>query len=253
MVRKPSGCGCRRPPPTLGSGFDAAAVALNFFLDIEAEAAAEFSIVATGQDSKLCSRLKHNLILEIYSRILAENGQTGNGPSRSACRMTFRLEWDVDPRLQAGLPQSPWPSISANSAGVPSAFWKRLAHWKAIRITPPPVGWADLLPQQTKAGQYAWRVLNLQRPGVRSWCCRPQSLATSKARAVLPASYTSADVVANLQAVSMLGLGICSGPWRPAASRNARSDPPALSCGDVPDVAEACFLWPEEAEFWESV
>jgi len=33
-----------------------------------------------------------------------------------------------------------------------------------------------------------------------------ESLATSKARAVLPASYTSADVVANIQAVSMLGL-----------------------------------------------
>jgi homoserine kinase len=33
-----------------------------------------------------------------------------------------------------------------------------------------------------------------------------ESLSTSKARAVLPASYTSADVVANIQAVSMLGL-----------------------------------------------
>ncbi len=32
------------------------------------------------------------------------------------------------------------------------------------------------------------------------------SLATSKARAVLPASYASADVVANIQAASMLGL-----------------------------------------------
>ena len=59
----------------LGSGFDAAAVALNFFLEIEAEAAEEFSIVATGQDSKLCSRLKNNLILEVYGRILAENGR----------------------------------------------------------------------------------------------------------------------------------------------------------------------------------
>ena len=34
----------------LGSGFDAVAVALNFFLEIEAEAAEAFSIVATGQD-----------------------------------------------------------------------------------------------------------------------------------------------------------------------------------------------------------
>jgi homoserine kinase len=34
----------------------------------------------------------------------------------------------------------------------------------------------------------------------------PHSLATSKARAVLPDSYSSADVVANLQAVSLLGM-----------------------------------------------
>ena len=39
----------------------------------------------------------------------------------------------------------------------------------------------------------------------------PQSLATSKARAVLPASYTSEDVVANIQAVSMLGLAFAQG------------------------------------------
>jgi homoserine kinase len=38
-----------------------------------------------------------------------------------------------------------------------------------------------------------------------------ESLATSKARAVLPATYSSADVVANLQAVSMLGLAFAQG------------------------------------------
>lgn len=38
-----------------------------------------------------------------------------------------------------------------------------------------------------------------------------ESLATSKARAVLPLTYTSADVVANIQAVSMLGLAFAQG------------------------------------------
>jgi homoserine kinase len=37
------------------------------------------------------------------------------------------------------------------------------------------------------------------------------SLATSEARAVLPASYTRADVVANLQAASLLGLAFAQG------------------------------------------
>ena len=38
-----------------------------------------------------------------------------------------------------------------------------------------------------------------------------ESLATSKARAILPGNYTSADVVKNLQAVSMLGLAFAQG------------------------------------------
>jgi homoserine kinase len=38
-----------------------------------------------------------------------------------------------------------------------------------------------------------------------------EPLATSKARAVLPASYSLADVVSNLQSVSMLGLAFARG------------------------------------------
>ncbi len=60
----------------LGSGFDAAAVALNFGLQIEAQAAEKFSIEASGRDSDQCSRVENNLILEIYKRILESNGKT---------------------------------------------------------------------------------------------------------------------------------------------------------------------------------
>ena len=59
----------------LGPGFDAAAVALDFSLDIEAEAAAEFSIAATGEDQERCGRLEDNLVLEIYKRLLIGNGR----------------------------------------------------------------------------------------------------------------------------------------------------------------------------------
>ena len=72
----------------LGSGFDAVAVALNFFLAIEAEAAETFSISATGQDSSLCSLLNHNLILDNYSRILAENG-------KAATPLAIRMQNDI--------------------------------------------------------------------------------------------------------------------------------------------------------------
>ncbi len=38
-----------------------------------------------------------------------------------------------------------------------------------------------------------------------------EPLATTAARAVLPASYSSADVVANIQSVAMLGLAFAQG------------------------------------------
>jgi len=41
----------------LGSGFDAVAVAFDFYLEIEATPAAAFSIEATGRDRERCSRL----------------------------------------------------------------------------------------------------------------------------------------------------------------------------------------------------
>ena len=54
----------------LGSGFDAAAVALNFYLEIVAAPAAAFSIEATGRNDEHIARLENNLILEIYKRLL---------------------------------------------------------------------------------------------------------------------------------------------------------------------------------------
>src|SRR5476651_461602 len=59
----------------LGPGFDTAAVALDFYLHIEAEAAEEFSIVATGRDAERCARLHDNLVLDLYRKLLAENGR----------------------------------------------------------------------------------------------------------------------------------------------------------------------------------
>ena len=59
----------------LGPGFDAAAVALDFFLEIEAEPAVEFSIAATGRDREQCSRLENHLILEVYRKLLENNGR----------------------------------------------------------------------------------------------------------------------------------------------------------------------------------
>src|SRR5271167_748507 len=59
----------------LGPGFDAAAVALDFYLDIKAEPASEFSITATGRDRERCRRIEDNLILGVYKRLLDSHGR----------------------------------------------------------------------------------------------------------------------------------------------------------------------------------
>jgi homoserine kinase len=189
----------------LGSGFDAAAVALNLGLKIEAEAAKEFSIEASGLDSDQCSRLENNLILEIYKRILESSGKTatpisirmhneiplGMGCGSSAAgRLAAvslavhfgELDWCPEQILEEACALEGHPDNAAAcwlGGFVAAASEGRAVH--VARVEPPA----------------AWRaIIVLPR----------DSLATSKARAVLPASYSSADVVANIQAVSMLGL-----------------------------------------------
>ncbi len=194
----------------LGSGFDTTAVALNLFLNINAREADEFSISASGTDADQCSRLNDNLILDIYRRILEKQGRPlkplaismhneiplgmGCGSSAAgrlaAIAMAVHfggLDWSSDRILEEACELEGHPdNASACWFGgfVAASSEGRSVH--VARVDPPS----------------QWRAIVVQP-------C--ESLATSKARAVLPTSYSSADVVANLQAVSMLGLAFAQG------------------------------------------
>ncbi len=189
----------------LGSGFDAAAVALNFGLEIEAEAAEKFSIVASGLDSDQCSRIENNLILHTYRRIVEANAKPvtplairmhneiplGMGCGSSAAGRLAAvvlavhfgdLDWSPEQILEEACALEGHPDNAAAcwlGGFVAAANEGRKVHVARVE---PPARWRAIvvLPQD--------------------------ALATSKARAVLPTSYSSEDVVANLQAVSMLGL-----------------------------------------------
>ena len=50
----------------LGPGFDAVALALALFLEVDAQAAETFSIEASGRSPEICSALDSNLLLETY-------------------------------------------------------------------------------------------------------------------------------------------------------------------------------------------
>jgi len=194
----------------LGSGFDTAAVALDFFLEIEARSDEKFSISATGSDSEICSRLENNLIVDTYSQVLKEQGARiqplsirmhndiplGMGCGSSAAgRLAAvalaahfgKLGWSGDRILEEACVLEGHPDNAAAcwlGGFVAAAMDGRSVY--AIRVEPPS----------------EWRAL-VVHPS--------EALATVAARAVLPSSYSSAEVVTNLQSASMLGLAFAQG------------------------------------------
>ncbi|MBS1802996.1 MAG: homoserine kinase [Acidobacteria bacterium] len=221
----------------LGSGFDTAAVALDFYLEVEAEPSREFSIHAIGSDSDICSKLDCNLILDTYCRLLECAGVSiqplairmnneiplgmGCGSSAAgrlaaiALAVHFgNLGWNSERILEEACALEGHPDNAAACwlGGFVAAAMEGGSVY-AARVEPPP----------------AWRaIIVLPR----------KSLATSAARAILPSSYSSAEVVANLQSVSMLGLAFAQG----------RGDLLATAMRDrihQPYRSELCPLLPE--------
>jgi homoserine kinase len=194
----------------LGAGFDTAAVGLDFYLDIEAEPASEFSIAATGRDAERCARIEDNLILGIYRRLLEENQRPvtplaicmaneiplGMGCGSSAAGRLAAialavhfggLGWSDEEILEEASALEGHPDNAAAcwlGGFVTAASEGRRVH--VARVSPP----AD------------WRAIVV---------LPAEPLATSKARAMLPASYAREDVIANLQAVGLLGLAFAQG------------------------------------------
>jgi homoserine kinase len=189
----------------LGPGFDAAAVALDFFLDIEAEPAPEFSITVSGRDAERCSQIEDNLLLGIYCRLLKENDKPiiplairmvnaiplgmGCGSSAAgrlaAIAMAVHfggLDWSSDRILEeaCALEGHPDNAVACWLGGfVTAAFEGRAVH--VARVVPPE----------------EWRAIVV---------LPAEPLPTSKARAVLPENYSRADAVANIQSAALLGL-----------------------------------------------
>ena len=53
----------------LGPGFDALGLAMQLYLEVEAAAADEFSLVAEGRDAALVGALERNLMVETYREV----------------------------------------------------------------------------------------------------------------------------------------------------------------------------------------
>ena len=220
----------------LGAAFDTAAVALAFYLTVEAEEAEEFSIAATGRNADLCARLDDNLILDTYRGLLAREG-------RNAAPLKINMENQIPLGMGCG------SSAAGRLAAIVLANHFGELGWSSEQIL------AEACAQEGHADNAAacWlgglvvaanegsqvHAARVEPPAEwRAMVVLPADpLATSKARAVLPGEYPRADAVANIQAASLLGLAF-------AQSRGDLLRPAMQDRLHQPYRAEICPLLP---------
>jgi homoserine kinase len=220
----------------LGPGFDALGLAMALYLTIDATIAKAFHIDATGRDSDLCARLDNNLILTTYMDVLANVGIF-------APRIQLQLHNEIPLGMGCG------SSAAALLAGVLLANHFGNLNWTTQQILQEaccreghPDNVAACLLGGMTASLSSEKGLSTATCGENlTWslllALPSSSLSTKKARAMLPATYSREDVVANIQATALLV----------AAFAQGRSDLLSVAMHDrlhQPYRSEACPLLP---------
>ncbi len=195
----------------LGPGFDALGLALSVYLECRWEPAEKLKIEATGRDAELISLDEDNLIWATALRVAADLGET---------LPPIHLVINNDIPLGKGLGSS----AAALTAGVVIAEQLLGLHWKpprildeAARIEGHPDNVAacvlgSIVASAIDSGGVA-RAVRLELP--QKYDCAvvvPDfALATSKARSVLPATYSKQDAIFNVQRSALLIAALVTG------------------------------------------
>src|SRR4051812_5244276 len=183
----------------LGPAFDAAAIAMDFFIKIDGRAARDFSIVATGRDEGICGTLENHLILNTYREVLEASG-------RPVTPLSLRIRNDIPIGKGCG------SSAAARLAGITLANHFGRLSWTDAQI----VGeasrrehhpdnasacWMGGLTVARMSGEAEAQMAMIRPKG--KWplllAIPDQPLSTEEARRVLPAQYSRADAVTNVQ------------------------------------------------------
>jgi homoserine kinase len=201
----------------LGPAFDAAALALDFGLWVEAMPAAEFSIEAQGRNADQCGKMPGNLIVDTYSRLLEREGK----PVQA---LAICLNNDIPLGMGCG------SSAAAVLASVAMAVWFGGLDWDGNRIVSEASA-CEGHPDNVAACWYGGLVLArtplaigngavpaidvLSIPVNTKWpllLAIPESpLATAEARRVLPRLYSRVDLIHNVQSAMLLVLAFSQG------------------------------------------
>jgi len=192
----------------LGPGFDAAALALAFYIKIDARPSEEFAITATGRDREICGKLvggiEDHLILNTYREIL-------RAASRPLVPLSLKITNDIPIGKGCG------SSAAARLAGIALAVHFGRLRWTDAQI----IGeasrrehhpdnasacWMGGLTVARMSGESEAQVVGVTPKG--RWplllAVPEQSLSTEEARRVLPAQYSRADAVTNVQNCMLL-------------------------------------------------
>ena len=190
----------------LGPGFDALGLAMGLFLEIEAEVAEEFSIVASGRDAALVGSLDRNLMMDTYRELLQ------NGPA-------LRLKVNNEIPLGMGCGSSAAALVAgvmlANHFGGLGFSREQVLEEAARREGHPDNVAACVLGGMTASAMAEGKVTAVSLGAALPWrlllAIPRASLATSEARALLPETYSRADYGGECSVYGAAGRGVCAG------------------------------------------
>lgn len=206
MVRKANSLHLSLPATSanLGPAFDAAALAMDFYLDLDARRASKFSISATGRDREICGKVQDHLILSTYREVVEAAGG-------EVVPLALRMKNNIPIGKGCG------SSAAARIAGIALAVHFAGLRWSDAQI----VGEASRREHHPDNASACWwggltvarmsgpaeaQVISVRPKG--KWpllvAVPDEPLSTEEARRVLPAQYSRADAVANVQNAMLL-------------------------------------------------
>jgi len=206
----------------LGPAFDAAALAFDLYMSLEARVADGESIKASGRDSEICGKVENHLILTTYREVAQAAGS-------AAPRLALKIHNDIPIGKGCG------SSAAARLAGIALANHFGKLRWTDAQI----VGeasrrehhpdnaaacWMGGITVARMSGEAEAQIARIDPKG--KWplllAVPGEPLSTQEARRVLPAQYSRADAVTNIQNSMLLLAAFVQG--KPGLLTNALDD-----------------------------